>query len=140
MGERRTCSTFNNKEMSFEIIWGCSKENITEKDFFNLQKQNRSDARSLCKIIRLWRVVPSLSIFIKDRSGIDLKWSKSLLTCRRFWHMVFWGCNEALPKVLKIRKVRTQTCRGWGEISLVTKTCLLMFYGVFWSRVSIHSG
>lgn len=37
MGERRICSTFNNKdvkEMSFEIIWGCRKKNITEEDFF----------------------------------------------------------------------------------------------------------
>lgn len=41
------------------------KKCITEEDYFSLKKQHRSDKRSQWKMIRLWIVVGSLSMFIR---------------------------------------------------------------------------
>lgn len=79
--------------------------------------QDRSDARSLSKIIRLWLLVWSLFIFIKRIEGemILTKRGKSLLTYRRVWHLsgfLRMVLEPGLPQ-------RCLTARGYNPLPVV---------------------
>lgn len=96
--------------------------------------QDRSDARSLRKIIRFWLLVWSLFIFIKriEEEMILTKRGKSLLTYGRVRHLsgfLRMVLEPALPqRCLPAKERKPTACGGWRETSRVIMTFTLWHY------------